>query len=100
MLTNKQAQCLDIIESYWAEKRSCPSYTEMAQLLGLKSKSSIHRLVTALERRGFIRREAFSARSIEVVRNPEYQRGFAEGLKAGIEWAKAASAADPSSPPP
>lgn len=87
-LTNKQAQCLDMIESHWAEKRSCPSYAEIAQSLGLKSKSSVHRLVTALERRGFIRREAFSARSIEVVRNPEYQRGFAEGFRAGIELAK------------
>lgn len=71
MLTKKQHQLLTLIEERLSNTGVAPSYDEMRDLLGLKSKSGIHRLVVSLEERGFIRRLAHKARAIEVVRLPE-----------------------------
>lgn len=71
MLTKKQHQLLILIQERLSETGISPSYDEMRDLLGLKSKSGIHRLVIGLEERGFIRRLASKARAIEVLRLPE-----------------------------
>lgn len=69
MLTSKQHQLLVFIEERLAENGVSPSFDEMKDALGLKSKSGIHRLVTALEERGFIRRLPNKARALDVVRH-------------------------------
>lgn len=66
-LTKKQAELLDYLKSC---KRS-PSFDEMRQALGAKSKSGVHRLVSALEERGYIRRVFNRARCIEIVEQPK-----------------------------
>jgi repressor LexA len=74
MLTKKQHELLEFICS-WSRKSSvAPSFDEMKQALHLKSKSGIHRLITGLEERGFIRRLAHRARAIEVLRLPDGSR--------------------------
>ena len=71
MLTKKQKNLLLFInKKLWASGVS-PSYEEMKQSLNLKSKSGIHRLISALEERGFIRRLAHKARALEVIKLPE-----------------------------
>src|SRR5690554_2902747 len=71
MLTKKQIQLLDFIQKRMARDGVPPSFDEMKDALDLRSKSGIHRLITALEERGFIRRLAHRARAIEVIRLPE-----------------------------
>ncbi|WP_343562779.1 transcriptional repressor LexA [Kiloniella sp. b19] len=71
MLTRKQRDLLLYIHSHMESKGLPPSFDEMKDALDLKSKSGIHRLVTALEERGFIRRLAHRARAVEIVRLPE-----------------------------
>jgi len=71
MLTKKQYQLLTHIDERLNETGISPSYYEMKDALGLKSKSGIHRLITALEERGFIRRLAHKARALEVLKLPE-----------------------------
>ncbi|MBS0565457.1 MAG: transcriptional repressor LexA [Proteobacteria bacterium] len=71
MLTRKQLELLDFIQKRMARDGVPPSFDEMKDALDLRSKSGIHRLITALEERGFIRRLAHRARAIEVVRLPE-----------------------------
>lgn len=71
MLTKKQHQLVVFIDQRLRETGISPSFDEMKEALDLKSKSGIHRLVTALEERGFIRRLAHRARAIEVIRLPE-----------------------------
>ncbi len=68
MLTSKQHQLLVFIEDKLDETGISPSFDEMKDALGLKSKSGIHRLVTALEERGFIRRLPNKARALDIVR--------------------------------
>ncbi len=68
MLTEKQQQLLSFIDKRVTDTGVSPSFEEMKQALGLKSKSGIHRLITALEERGFIRRLPHRARALEVVR--------------------------------
>jgi len=71
MLTKKQKTLLDYIHGETqANEGVCPSFDEMREHMGLKSKSGIHRLVKALETRGFIRRIPNCARAIEVIRLP------------------------------
>lgn len=74
MLTRKQHELLVFIQDRLARDGVSPSFDEMKEALGLKSKSGIHRLITALEERGFIRRLAHRARALEVVRVPEADR--------------------------
>ena len=71
MLTRKQLELLDLIRTRLDRDGVPPSFDEMKEALDLKSKSGIHRLITALEERGFIRRLAHRARAIEIVKLPE-----------------------------
>lgn len=70
MLTQKQKDLLVLIDSRIKAKGVPPSYDEMKDSLGLASKSGIHRLITALEERGFIRRLPNKARALEVLKLP------------------------------
>lgn len=71
MLTKKQHELLMFIHERIKETGVSPSFDEMKEALDLASKSGIHRLITALEERGFIRRLAHRARALEVVKLPE-----------------------------
>ena len=71
MLTKKQHQLLMFIHERMQSDGVAPSFDEMKEALDLKSKSGIHRLITALEERGFLRRLPHRARALEVVRLPE-----------------------------
>ena len=71
MLTKKQHQLLLLIRDRMARDGVAPSFDEMKDALKLKSKSGIHRLITALEERGFIRRLPHRARALEVMKLPE-----------------------------
>lgn len=80
MLTKKQLELLNFIDKRMARDGVPPSFDEMKEALDLRSKSGIHRLITALEERGFIRRLAHRARAIEIIKMPEVsaseRRGF------------------------
>lgn len=71
MLTRKQHQLLLFIHKRLSEDGVSPSFEEMKDALNLASKSGVHRLITALEERGFIRRLAHRARALEVLKLPE-----------------------------
>jgi len=71
MLTPKQKELLMFIHERLKETGVPPSFDEMKEALDLKSKSGIHRLITALEERGFVRRLPHRARAMEIVRLPE-----------------------------
>jgi repressor LexA len=71
MLTRKQQELLQFIQERLAEGNVCPSFDEMREAMSLKSKSGIHRLISALEERGFVRRLPHRARALEVLRLPE-----------------------------
>ncbi|MCB2131879.1 MAG: repressor LexA, partial [Rhodobacteraceae bacterium] len=71
MLTRKQLELLDFIQKRMARDGVPPSFDEMKDALDLRSKSGIHRLITSLEERGFIRRLPHRARALEIVKLPE-----------------------------
>lgn len=71
MLTKKQKDLLLFIHSRMAEGEIAPSFDEMREALGLKSKSGIHRLITALVERGYLERLPHRARALEIKRLPE-----------------------------
>jgi repressor LexA len=71
MLTRKQHELLRFIQARLEESGISPSFEEMKEALDLKSKSGVHRLISALEERGFIRRLPNRARALEVLRQPE-----------------------------
>ena len=71
MLTKKQKNLLVFINKKIRSSGVSPSYEEMKNSLNLKSKSGIHRLISALEERGFIRRLPHKARALEVLKLPE-----------------------------
>src|SRR5215475_9839269 len=71
MLTRKQYELLRFIHERLKEAGVPPSFDEMKEALDLRSKSGIHRLITALEERGFIRRLPNRARAIEVIKLPD-----------------------------
>ena len=71
MLTRKQHELLRFIQTRLEETGVSPSFEEMKEALDLKSKSGVHRLISALEERGFIRRLPNRARALEVIREPE-----------------------------
>jgi len=89
MLTRKQYELLRFINDRLAESGVPPSFDEMKDALDLRSKSGIHRLITALEERGFIRRLPNRARAIEVIKLPETgaggntRRGFTPSVIEG-----------------
>src|SRR5579871_2732063 len=71
MLTKKQHQLLVFIRERMAADGVAPSFDEMKEALRLKSKSGIHRLITGLEERGFLRRLPHRARALQVLKLPE-----------------------------
>ena len=71
MLTRKQLELLDFIKTRMDRDGVPPSFDEMKDALDLASKSGIHRLITALEERGFLRRLAHRARALEVLKLPD-----------------------------
>ena len=71
MLTKKQLELLRYIDGHMKKRGVSPSFDEMKEALGLKSKSGIHRLITGLEERGFIRRLPHRARALEILRRPD-----------------------------
>jgi repressor LexA len=89
MLTRKQFELLRFINERLKEAGVPPSFDEMKDALDLRSKSGIHRLITALEERGFIRRLPNRARAIEVIKLPEttvpngVRRGFTPSVIEG-----------------
>ena len=93
MLTRKQLELLDFIRIRMDRDGVPPSFDEMKEALDLRSKSGIHRLITALEERGFIRRLAHRARAIEIVKLPEAMEkpGFSPRVIEGDR---------PAAPPP
>src|SRR2546421_10948278 len=100
MLTRKQYDLLRFINERLKEAGVPPSFDEMKDALDLRSKSGIHRLITALEERGFIRRLPNRARAIEVIKLPEIsggngssRRGFTPSVIEGTLGKRSASAA-------
>lgn len=110
MLTKKQSELLRLIQERLAESGVPPSFDEMKDALDLKSKSGIHRLILALEERGFIRRLPNRARAIEVLRMPESTGGGAPRpgrqrfspsvIEGDLGRVRAPAAASAASPPP
>ena len=105
MLTRKQFELLRFIHERLTEAGVPPSFDEMKDALDLRSKSGIHRLITALEERGFIRRLPNRARALEVIRLPEStsgagsQRRFTPSVVEGGLAGKAKAAPQPASDP-
>ncbi|MFT2215011.1 transcriptional repressor LexA [Rhizobium giardinii] len=102
MLTRKQQELLLFIHERMKESGVPPSFDEMKDALDLASKSGIHRLITALEERGFIRRLPNRARALEVIKLPEAysaslqpKRGFSPSVIQGSRDAAPAPAAKP-----
>jgi repressor LexA len=86
MLTAKQHELLRFIQQRLEETGISPSFEEMKEALDLKSKSGVHRLISALEERGFLRRLPNRARALEVIREPvdvTPARGSAPAVAAG-----------------
>ena len=73
MLTEKQYKLLAYINKINRETGTCPSFDEMKNAIGLKSKSGIHALVSSLEERNFIRRLPHKARALEVIHMPRFK---------------------------
>jgi repressor LexA len=91
MLTRKQSELLTYISGRLSESGVSPSFEEMKDALALKSKSGVHRLISALEERGFIRRLPNRARALEVVKMPDNVAGLASQPKAPISPPRAAN---------
>ena len=68
MLTKKQKELFDYLSKYISENDISPSFEEMKEAVNLKSKSGIHRLITSLEQRGFIKRLKHKARAMEIIK--------------------------------
>ena len=85
MLTRKQHELLMFIHERIQETGVSPSFDEMKEALDLASKSGIHRLITALEERGFIRRLAHRARALEVTKLPEQATAGAPRGRPGFK---------------
>jgi repressor LexA len=84
MLTRKQLELLRFIHERLKESGVPPSFDEMKDALDLRSKSGIHRLITALEERGFIRRLPNRARAVEVIRLPDSVAHGVSGRSRGF----------------
>jgi repressor LexA len=85
MLTRKQHELLMFIDRHLRETGFSPSFEEMKDTLQLKSKSGIHRLITALEERGFLQRRHHRARALEVIRLPQDARPRLAAVAGGAE---------------
>ena len=84
MLTKKQLDLLSFIHNRVQRDGVPPSFDEMKEALDLRSKSGIHRLITALEERGFIRRLAHRARALEIVKLPDAMMSDAGGFSPRV----------------
>ncbi|MBA3677820.1 MAG: transcriptional repressor LexA [Sphingosinicella sp.] len=82
MLTRKQHELLRYIHHHLSDQGVSPSFEEMKEALDLKSKSGVHRLISALEERGFIRRLANRARALEVLKMPDTAGAKADNVSA------------------
>lgn len=87
MLTARMRQCLCAIEEHCCDRGIAPSHDELKEILGLKSKSGVNRLVAALEERGYLRRLPHRARALEIIKpqtgpSPDYLRGYRDGAEA------------------
>ena len=91
MLTRKQHELLTYIHDRLAETGVSPSFEEMKDALALKSKSGVHRLISALEERGFLRRLPNRARALEILRMPDVKAGIASNPKAPTAAPQAAN---------
>jgi repressor LexA len=91
MLTRKQHELLCFINERLNESGVSPSFEEMKDALDLKSKSGVHRLISALEERQFIRRLANRARALEVLRMPDADRKAAPAPKPQVQVPVAAN---------
>ncbi|MCU0815395.1 MAG: transcriptional repressor LexA [Cypionkella sp.] len=98
MLTRKQLELLDFIKQRMEAEGVPPSFDEMKEALDLRSKSGIHRLITALEERGFIRRLAHRARALEIIKLPEAMEK--PGFTPGTFSPRVIEGDRPSAPPP
>ena len=85
MLTKKQKELLDYIKIVDKEHGISPSYEEMKNKLSLKSKSGIHRIISALEERGFIKKLANKARAIEIVTSEKNYTSKKENIAKVVE---------------
>ncbi len=85
MLTRKQFELLKFIDRHIKTHGVSPSFDEMKEALGLKSKSGIHRLITALEERGFLARLAHRARALEVLKVPEAMSRDGDETERGFD---------------
>ncbi len=85
MLTRKQSELLDYLVGHAAENDVPPSFDEMRDALGLASKSGVHRLVSGLEERGYIRRLANRARAIEILRPGNAPSSLEQSVAAATE---------------
>jgi repressor LexA len=99
MLTEKQKELLLFIHARMQDKGVPPSFDEMKDALDLKSKSGIHRLITALVERGFIRRLPHRARAIEVIRLPENQSAPPGPRRSGLSVIEGSRPRDLAPPP-
>jgi repressor LexA len=91
MLTRKQHELLTYIHDKLTETGVSPSFEEMKDALELKSKSGVHRLISALEERGFLRRLPNRARALEIVRMPDVKSGIASRTTAPVAAPQAAN---------
>ncbi|HVQ08484.1 MAG TPA: transcriptional repressor LexA [Allosphingosinicella sp.] len=91
MLTRKQHELLLYIDGKLAETGISPSFEEMKDALDLKSKSGVHRLISALVERGFIRRLPNRARALEVLKMPDARKAATAGAGAGAPPPRAAN---------
>ena len=82
MLTRKQHELLTYIDHHLRSTGFSPSFDEMKDALNLRSKSGIHRLISALEERGFLRRHHHRARALEVIRVPDQGSASARPVQA------------------
>src|SRR5215475_2210862 len=85
MLTTKQKELLAFIHERLQDTGVPPSFEEMKEALDLQSKSGVHRLIMALEERGFIRRLPHRARAIEVIKLPDAMHGPTHGGEGSAE---------------
>ena len=91
MLTAKQHELIRFIQQRLEETGISPSFEEMKEALDLKSKSGVHRLISALEERGFIRRLPNRARALEVLKQPEDAISTAPRARAANDMVAAAT---------
>ena len=100
MLTKKQHELLQFINHRLADEGVPPSFDEMKLALGLRSKSGIHRLITGLEERGFIRRLPHRARALEIVRMPKAAPEASKPAKAPFKPSVIQGGKTPTPPTP